>query len=55
MFSKNAELCIKRKTIFFSSKESPRLLQLNVAMAHRNYFRCNSPQIGNIYTKIEDL
>ena len=35
---------------------SPHLSQLNVAMAHRNYFRRNNLQIPKLatYTKIED-
>ena len=37
-------------------KMSPYLLQLNVAMAHRNYFRRNYLRILNLatYTMIED-
>ena len=37
-------------------KMSPHLSQLNVAMAHRNYFRRNKLQILKLatYTKIED-
>ena len=53
-FSKNSELCTKRKRNIFCKKMSPHLSQLNIAMAHRNYFRWNNhksvnPQIGNIY------
>ena len=37
-------------------KMSPHLSQLNVAMAHRNYFRQNNLQILKVasYTKIKD-
>ena len=44
----------KEKTIL--QKMSPHLSQLNVAMAHRNYFRRNSLRILKLatYTKIED-
>ena len=39
MFSKNSELCTPKKEKNFLPKMSPHLSQLNVAMAHRNYFR----------------
>ena len=44
----------KEKNIL--QKMSPHLSQLNVAMAHRNYFRRNNLQILKLatYTKIED-
>ena len=44
----------KEKNIL--QKMSPRLSQLNVAMAHRNYFRQNNLRILKLatYTKIED-
>ena len=40
----------------FSAKMSPHLSQLNVVMAHRNYFRRNNLWILKLatYTKIED-
>ena len=38
-FLKNSELCTKRKRKIYCKKMSPHLSQLNVAMAHRNYFR----------------
>ena len=41
----------------FLQKMSPHLSQLNVVMAHRNYFRqniCESSNWQHIYTKIED-
>ena len=52
-FSKNSELCTKREK--FLRKMSPRLSQLNVAIAHRNYFRQNNLRILKLatYTKIE--
>ena len=45
----------KKETIFLQ-KMSPRLSQLNVAMAHRNYFRQHNLRILKLatYTKIED-
>ena len=49
-FLKNSELCTKTKIIFFCKKISPHLSQLNVAMAHRNYFRWNNLQILNLAT-----
>ena len=44
----------KEKNIL--KKISPHLSQLNVAMAHRNYFRRNNQRILKLatYTKIED-
>ena len=47
--------CTKRKRKIFLQKMSPHLSQLNVAMAHRNYFRRNNLQILKLakYTKIE--
>ena len=46
----------QKKEIFFGAKMSLHLSQLNVAMAHRNYFRRNNLQILKLatYTKIED-
>ena len=54
-FLQKSELCTKRKNNFLQ-KMSPRLSQLNVAMAHRNYFRWNNLQILKLatYAKIED-
>ena len=54
-FSKNSELCTKRKRkIYF--KKWALICQLNVAMALRNYFRRNYLWILKLatYTKIED-
>ena len=46
----------QKKEKNFLQKMSPHLSQLNVAMAHRNYFRQNNLQIFKLatYTKIED-
>ena len=46
----------QRKRKIFCKKMSPHLSQLNVAMAHRNYFRRNNVRILKLatYTKIED-
>ena len=46
----------QKKEKFYSAKMSPHLSQLNVAMAHRNYFRQNNMQILKLatFTKIED-
>ena len=40
----------------YTAKNSPHLSQLNVAMAHRNYFRQNNLRILKLatYAKIED-
>ena len=45
-----------KKETNFSKKMSPHLSQLNVAMAHGNYFRQNNLRILKLatYTKIED-
>ena len=39
----------------FSAKMSPHLSQLNVAIAHRNYFRRNNLQILKLATYIQRL
>ena len=46
----------QKKEKHFLPKMSPHLSQLNVAMAHRNYFRRNNLQILKLatYTKIEN-
>ena len=46
----------QKKEKKFLQKMSPHLSQLNVALAHRNYFRRNNLQILKLatYTKIED-
>ena len=46
----------QKKEKIFLQKMSPHLSQLNVAMAHKNYFRRNNLQILKLatYTKIED-
>ena len=46
----------ERDFFFFLQKMSPHLSQLNVAMAHRNYFRQNNLWILKLatYTEIED-
>ena len=46
----------QKKEKNFLVKMSPHLSQLNVAMAHRNYFRQNNLQILKLatHTKIED-
>ena len=48
----------QKKERKFLQQMSPHLSQLNVAMAHRNYFRRNDLQILKLatymYTKIED-
>ena len=54
-YSKNSELCPKRKRKFFLQKMSPRLSQLNVAMAHRNYFRRYNLWILKLATYIQRL
>ena len=53
-FSKNCELCTKRKREKILQKMSPHLSQLNDAMARRNYFRRNNLRILKLatYTKI---
>ena len=51
-FSKNSELCTNRKRKIYCKKMSPHLSQLNVAMAHRNYFRQNNLQILKLATYI---
>ena len=52
---KTSELCTKRKKNILQ-KMSPHLSQLNVAMAHRNYFRQNNLWILKLatYIQIED-
>ena len=54
-FLKIPELCTKRKRKILW-KMSPHFSELNVAMAHRNYFRRNNLGILKLatYTKIED-
>ena len=54
-FLKNLNYVPKERENFLQ-KISPRLSQLNVAMAHRNYFRQNNMQILKLatYSKIED-
>ena len=56
-FSKNSELCAKRKRKIYCKKWAL-ICQLNVAMAHthRDYFRQNNLQILKLatYTNIED-
>ena len=46
----------QKKEKIFLQKMSPHLSQLNVAMAHRNYFRQNNLQILKLatYTNVED-
>ena len=46
----------QKKEKYILQKMSPHLSQLNVAMAHRNYFRQNNLWILKLatYTKIED-
>ena len=46
----------QKKEKSFLQKMNPHLSQLNVAMAHRNYFRRNNLRILKLatYTKIED-
>ena len=46
----------QKKEKILLQKMSPHLSQLNVAMAHRNYFRRNNLRILKLatYTKIED-
>ena len=57
VFQKIQKICTRRKTkIFCKKKMSPHLSQLNVVMAHRNYFRRNNLRILKLatYRKIED-
>ena len=54
-YLKNSELCTKRERKIFCQKISPHLSQLNVAMAHRNYFRRNNLRILKLATYIQRL
>ena len=46
----------QKKENNFLQKMTPHLLQLNIVMAHKNYFRRNNLRIINLatYTNIED-
>ena len=55
-YLKKIWIMYQKKEKIFLQKMSPHLAQLNVAMAHRNYFRRNNLRILKLatYTKIED-